>query len=359
MSQPVNQPIGQSVNQQPVDTLERQMAQISLGKEIRLQDPVYGPVVLDEPLLIDLYRSKAVQRLDSIYQGGITAFINPARRTTRLDHSVGVCGLLQRLGANGVEQAAGLIHDVPHTAFSHVVDFLFPNQEHTFHEAHRESVVATSDLPEILDRHGLDWRTVSDAEQFSLLEQPLPDLCADRLDYFLRDGLATGRVTFSEAALLLAHLRVWQSKIVVEGIDVARWLGDRFMAIDEAVWCSTQEVGWYVAMARALGAAMQAGVLAEADLWGTDEAVMQRLRAAQLPEVQRWLDLLRPDVRFVRDDVHPDLVTLPKVRAVDPPVLLDGHVQPLSRLDADFHRRKADYVAGKQGQWGLGIKYPA
>jgi uncharacterized protein len=349
--------ISQSVvNQSSADTLERQMTQVGLEKGIRLHDPVYGPVVLGEPLLVDLYHAEAVQRLGFIYQGGITAFINPARRTTRLDHSVGVATLLHKMGAGLLEQAAGLIHDVPHTAFSHVVDFLFPNQEHTFHEAHRESVVAASDLPEILDRHGLDWRTVSDAEQFSLLEQPLPDLCADRLDYFLRDGLAIGLVSSTEAAQLLAHLHVWEGRIVMEEIDAARWMGDRFMAIDEAVWCSTQEIGWYVAMARALGAAMDAGVLTEADLWGTDEAVMQRLRAAQLPEIQRWLDLLRSDVHFVRDDVHPDLVTLPKVRAVDPPVLSDGHVQPLSCLDADFHRRKADYVAGKQGQWGMRIE---
>ncbi len=35
------------------------MTPISLENEIRLHDPVYGPVVLDEPLLIDLYRSAA------------------------------------------------------------------------------------------------------------------------------------------------------------------------------------------------------------------------------------------------------------------------------------------------------------
>ena len=81
------------------------MAHIYL-EEICLHDPVYGPVVLGEPLLIDLYRSKAVQRLGSIYQGGITAFINPARRTTRLDHSVGVMILLHKMGADVLEQAA-------------------------------------------------------------------------------------------------------------------------------------------------------------------------------------------------------------------------------------------------------------
>ena len=329
-----------------------------MEKGIRLHDPVYGPVVLDEPLLVDLYQAEAVQRLRFIYQGGITAFINPARRTTRFDHSVGVMALLHKLGANLLEQAAGLIHDVPHTAFSHVVDFLYPSQEHTFHEAHRETVLVASDLPEILERHGLDWRTVSDADRFSLLEQPLPALCADRLDYFLRDGVGMRLVFSAEAAQLLAHLRVREGRIVVDDQDVACWLGDRFIAIDDAVWCSVQEIGWYVAMARALGAAIEAGVLTKSDLWGTDEAVLQRLRASQLPQVQHWLDLLRWGVHFVRDDVHPDLITLPKVRAVDPSVLTDGQVRPLSHLDPDFARRKASYLAGKRGQWGLRIEYP-
>ena len=94
----------------------------------RLRDPVYGAVTLDAPLLRDLYHSEAVQRLGDVYQGGITAFIKPERRTTRLEHSVGVMTLLRRLGAGVEEQAAGLIHDVPHTAFSHVVDFVFPNR---------------------------------------------------------------------------------------------------------------------------------------------------------------------------------------------------------------------------------------
>src|SRR5512139_443872 len=133
---------------------------------ITIQDRLHGTVALDAPLLIDLYHSQAVQRLAGIYQGGITAFINPVRNTTRLAHSLGVMALLQRLGADVVEQAAGLIHDVPHTAFSHVVDFVFPNHEHDYHEQQRDQVIAASDLPEIFARHNLDWRYVAEAENF-------------------------------------------------------------------------------------------------------------------------------------------------------------------------------------------------
>lgn len=57
---------------------------------VLFDDPVYGEVRFTEPLLAELYASEAVQ-----------------------------C-----LRADVVEQAAGLLHDVAHTAFSHVVDFV-------------------------------------------------------------------------------------------------------------------------------------------------------------------------------------------------------------------------------------------
>ncbi len=325
-------------------------------KRLHLHDPVYGAATLTEPLLIDLYHAAAVQRLAHVYQGGVTAFIRPERATTRLDHSVGVMLLLRRLGASPVEQAAGLLHDVPHTAFSHVIDFVFPNREHVYHEEHRDEVFAASDLPEILARHGLDWREVAEAENFALLEQPLPELCADRLDYFLRDGVVDEEAFTADVARdFLGHLRVHGGRLVVDDLDAARWLGEQFIALDDAIWCSVQEVGWYAVMARALRAALEHGVLVEADFAGTDEPLMARLRAADVPEIQRWLALLRRDVAFARDEAAPDLIVLPKVRAVDPPVLHNGAVTPLSRLDAAFARRRAGYIAEKAGAWGLRI----
>ncbi len=323
---------------------------------ITIHDPVYGDVTFTEPLFINLYYADAVQRLTAIYQGGITAFIKPERATTRLEHCLGVAALLRLLGADPVEQAAGLLHDVPHTAFSHVIDFVFPNHDHTYHEEHREAMLEGSEIPAICARHGLDWRYVSDAENFTLLEQPLPLLCADRLDYFLRDGTVdVGTFSAADAQSLLAHLRVWEGQIVVDDLDAARWLGEQFIRLDDVCWCSVQEVGWYAVMAEALRAALELGVIAEADFAGTDAALFDRIRAANAPAIQRWLALLRRDVDFVRDPAQPDLFALPKVRAVDPPVLVDGRAIPLSQLDAAFARHREAYVASKQGEWPLRI----
>ena len=323
---------------------------------VTIVDPLYGAVSFTEPLLIELYYSQAVQRLTSIYQGGITAFIKPARKTTRLEHSVGVTALLRRLGADVVEQASGLIHDVPHTAFSHVIDFVFPNHEHVYHEEHRDDMLANSDLPAIFANYDLDWRYVAEAENFALLEQSLPVLCADRLDYFFRDGVVdVGTFSAADARSLLAHLCVRDRQIVVDDVDAARWLGEQFIRLDDVCWCSVQEVGWYAAMARALRAAMAHGVIAEADFAGTDRALFERIRVADVPEIRYWMALLRPDVDFARVDGSADLEALPKVRAIDPPVLVDDRVVPLSQLDAAFARHREAYIASKQGMWQLRV----
>ncbi len=323
-------------------------------------DPIYGDVCFGQGLLADLHASQAVQRLGSVYQGGITAFIRPERQTTRLHHSIGVAALLQRLGAGLHEQAAGLVHDVAHTAFSHVVDFVFPNHEHIYHEDNRESMVLASDLPEILGAYDLDWREITNPECFSLLEQPLPQLCADRLDYFLRDGAVDiGTFSVEDAHRLLDHLTVHQGRIVVDDLEAARWLGDHFIELDDRCWCSVQEVGWYAVMAEALRAALAGTIITEADFAGTDAEVLDRIGAAGNQEVDRWLALLRHDVDFVRVTAQAagaaELVALPKVRSVDPPVLTEGGVVSLSHLDAGFQRRRQAYIDGKHGIWHLKV----
>ena len=70
---------------------------------------------------------------------------------------------------------AALLHDVSHTAFSHVVYFVFDDPDgQSYHEKRKEPVMAGSDIPEILYRHGMDWRAFVDEERFTLLEQAPP-----------------------------------------------------------------------------------------------------------------------------------------------------------------------------------------
>ena len=107
------------------------------------EEPVYGPSTITSPVLLDIMNSKAMQRLHGVLQHGVSALVGVTRETSRFEHSVGVMLLVRRLGATLEEQIAALLHDVSHTAFSHVIDYVF--DEHVtqgYHEEHKLEYVA-------------------------------------------------------------------------------------------------------------------------------------------------------------------------------------------------------------------------
>src|SRR5262249_45453081 len=140
------------------------------------------------------------QRLKGVKQAGPSAFAFPFKTVTRYEHSLGVYLLLGRLGAGRREQVAGLLHDISHTAFSHAVDFVFSSEEQDHHEALKPVFLERPDVVRALAALGFAPRDFYDDSVYPLLERPLPWLCADRLDYFLRDGLACGVVSPQAAA---------------------------------------------------------------------------------------------------------------------------------------------------------------
>lgn len=319
-------------------------------------DELYGKIEITEQVLIDLIASDAMQRTKGVSQHGITALLGITPPFSRFDHSVGAMLLVRRLGANVNEQVAALLHDISHTAFSHVIDFVFDDHSgQGYHEQKKEEFVANSDIPSILNRHGMDWREVMNEEQYSLLEQPSPALCADRLDYFLRDLEFLRLANDGEICAAIDSLEVVEGRITVNDSSAARWLAYTFIEVDRASWSSFREVGLYQLTAEAIKAAHQYGLIEEADLWGTDEALWEKLQSANHPEVRRWVRLITPGTRFTWSEEQPVFSVSTKVRSIDPPVTDGNSVTPLSLLDPDFARYRNEYLASKQGKWPMGL----
>jgi len=326
---------------------------------MQYDDAVYGPTEISEPLLLDLMTSTAVQRLKGITQHGITARLGITPPFSRFDHSVGAMLLVRRLGARLDEQVGALLHDVSHTAFSHVVDFVCDDQrEQSYHETEKAAFVARSDLPAVLGRHGLDWRAFLDEAPFTLLEQPSPALCADRLDYFFRDLEFLALATRDEIHQALAALVVIDGKIVVTDTDTARWLAYTYIEADRASWSNFREVGLYQLTAEAIKAAIRLDYIEAADWWGTDESLWQTLRSIDNPEVAALRNLISAGTRFTWDADSPAFRVATKVRSIDPPVARATSVVPLSSLDATFKHYREDYLADKRGPWPMRIVSP-
>lgn len=306
---------------------------------MRIDDPVYGPRTVDEPVLKDLVDSDPVQRLRKIQQAGPQRYFMDKTEVTRFEHSVGVMLLLREHGAAVAEQIAGLLHDVPHTAFSHVVDFVYGNEDHEFHERFMEDVVMDSDIPDILDRHGFDVSHILDEDNFPLLERDLPDLCADRIDYFLRD---VNRCAGEPVSRFREALDVRDGRFVLTDRDIAREYALTYIEADERFWANPKEMAIFHLFARAIRRALDIGVLSQDDLFRTDAEVMEMLRDADDPEIAAVLERL-DGIVIALDPDDPDFTVTTKVRYVDPHVVDGGELVRVSDYADEVRARIAEH----------------
>jgi HD superfamily phosphohydrolase len=323
---------------------------------MKYEDVVYGSVPITEPILLQLMQSAAMQRLKGVLQHGISGLIGITQPISRFEHSLGAMLLVRRLGATLEEQIAAMLHDVSHTAFSHVIDYVVDGHDsQSYHDEKKAEYVAQTDIPELLAGHGYEWHDFVHEENFPLLEQPAPRLCADRLDYFLRDSQGLRLAATADIRFALDHLVVADGRIATDNLQAAQWLGYTYMMADDASWSNFREVGVYELMAQALKIALEIGLISEADFWRTDQPVWDILQAHPDPQLQEVLRLVSPHTRFVWDEMNPTFYVSTKIRSIDPDVMVEGECRPLSSLDPDFARHRADYHGRKEGKWPMRV----
>jgi len=280
-------------------------------------DPVYGKFNIEEPVLLELINSKPVQRLKGIAQYGTSKYILENRKVSRYDHSVGVMLLLRKLGASLEEQIAGLLHDVPHTAFSHVIDFVFDNLEQDFHEKFHHKIINNSEIPNILGKYGYDVERIIDEHNFLLLERSAPDLCADRLDYTLRDYL---EIIGDQKRVrnYLNHLIVRNNEIIVDDQEVALQLAEDYLKVDRNMWSRPLEVAFFQIHADAIKIALNENIITEDDMFKDDDYVFDKLRNSDNKEILSKLEMLNPNLKIEDNPDDYDIYSATKFRHINP-----------------------------------------
>ncbi len=295
-------------------------------------DRVYGDVAIEDPSLLALIACPTFRRLQGIRQAGPSAFAFPFKTVTRHEHSLGVFLLLRTLGADLHEQVAGLLHDISHTAFSHAVDFVFSSEEQNLHETLKHEFLDRPDIVAALRPLGFAPREFFDDAVYPLLERPLPWLCADRLDYFFRDGLACGVASPEVVARFLSHLTVIERTIVFTDSSVAREAATLFGEMNRDWWASPTEAYIYNEFADALREGFRLGVLRKEELLADDAHVLAKLEGSSCPIIAEKLDhILNFDPAQINGFVPR---VIPKTRWLDPPVRVGASFRRLSELPA-------------------------
>jgi HD superfamily phosphohydrolase len=295
-----------------------------------ITDEIYGTYEIEQ-ILQDLILSKPIQRLKGIHQGGASYLVNTEWNVTRYEHSIGVMLLIRRLGGSLEEQIAGLLHDVSHTAFSHVIDFVLENESEDFHEEIFEETLMQSEIPLIMQKHGYSIDIILRGD-FPLLEQPLPLLCADRIDYTLRDLYRYKYITKDEVEIFLGSLCVDEDIICIEGIHHAEWFVQTYYREVQDFFMDPLNVYGYDRLIRLLKAAMKVGVISKQDFLLEDEQVLDKVREANSPELLLLLEEIISTVELEENDIDFDIHLKGKPRLIDPTVVYNGHRTDASKI---------------------------
>ena len=148
-------------------------------------DELYGKYYVND-IIFEIMESSIFKRLKNIHQSGGGYLVNELWNVTRYEHSVGTMILSLKFGGNVEEQIKSLLHDISHSAFSHVIDYILKNNNEDYHEIIQEDFLKNKELFGIFKKHNLNLDIIM-STNYNLLDADLPDLSFDRIDYTFRD----------------------------------------------------------------------------------------------------------------------------------------------------------------------------
>ncbi len=328
---------------------ERKTASAAHVMLMIVEDIVYGSKEIKENVLIDLMAAKAFIRLKGICNQGVPKeYILPSQPNFyRYEHCVGVMLALKMVNATLEEQVAGLLHDVSHTAFSHLIDYVFGGGQNEDYQdkIHYKFFADGTELSNILEKHGFNPNKISDLKAYGLLEREQPQLCADRFDYTLRYWAHSGDLTFVKSCI--GAVTAKDGVMVFNSFETAKEFAEKhtIWQPEWKGWGGTQfdmRIRWYI-FGSALEIAIEKGIVAKDDFLETDSYVLGKLKRANDPEITKLLDLLSKPLQYEVTDEEPKVTLKSKFRYVDPMFMQDGKIKKVSEIDNQFNKTTEEH----------------
>jgi uncharacterized protein len=331
--------------------IETEYGDVQLNKEVQL-----------DKILIEIIEHPAFTRMYGIHQYGTTHYVteqleespykgNIQQNYTRWEHSLGVFVLLRRYNAHPLEQIAGLLHDISHTGFSHVGDFLFKSQtdssQTAFQDTTQKSFLEKSGIRNILEKNGINLESVL-IDKFKNLKQAAPEICADNLEYTLKGGLLAGYLSLQEIQFILKNLTLNQNLNRWAFLDelAAFKFGMASLTISEKNSGSVWNAVLYTITAKIINRAFNMGILSSENFLTTtnslkDDNIFNTLKDCTESKIHAYMGCLSNfkkvyDVlEFQQNDSIP---VQTKFRGTNPWILKNNDYKKLTDINNNFQQ---------------------
>lgn|SRR5690606_10918907 len=292
-------------------------------KEMKYIDKIYGEHEFSG-VIEEIIQTNIFQRLKKIHQGGSIFLVNPQINHTRFEHSIGVMLIIKKLGGSIEEQIAGLLHDISHTAFSHLIDYVLDVEGEDYHERRYVDVLKDNELNAVFEKYQLNGTVFIDIEKFKLLEYPLPYLSADRIDYTLRDMFQIGQVSLKEISWFINGLDSLDNRIVLKSKAYGEWFQEKYNFLTTEYFEGEENIEINVIMKKIIKYCLGNGVIQEKDFFEDDFSLIDKIN--QKYNLMQWIDKIRGG------ELENNKLTTKK-RIVDPEIIVNDQILPLSEVN--------------------------
>jgi HD superfamily phosphohydrolase len=319
---------------------------LSFLAHAQIVDTIFGKIDEKNPVTLKLLNHNVVQRLKHIDQSGPLIYIsNEYPHYSRYDHSLGVYALLKRYNVSTEEQIAGIMHDTSHTVFSHLADYILqPQADHT--ESYQDNIhdvyLSKAGLPDVLKPYNLTLEDISPKNpKFTALEQPYPDMNADRIEYNLHTALLFNDLQTSDVQQILNALHYKNKKWFFTDPVQAKKFAKLSTYYTRTFWGNSKSAAQYSITGAMLKYALKNNIITlEEFQTGTDLAVVHKLKNSKDHIVQKLLNiLLNVEQHYiVANSQNFDIHHAVKMRGIDPLVSVNNKLKRLSTISVDFRQ---------------------
>ena len=303
--------------------------------------------------VMPVINSGVMQRLKYIDQSGGAKYFAPKLPAfSRYEHSIGVYAILKKAGVSKKELVAGLLHDASHTVFSHVGDYIWTDDVNEYtkesyqDKIHRE-YLRKNKMEAILNSINI---TIDDADinknDYKALEQHLPDMCADRIQYNIHTGFIMKMISQKDINEIVQDLEFKDNKWFFKNTDIARKFANLSIYFTQNFWGAKWNTTMNIHFANALKRALKLKIITKDDLFSTDENVMKKLLKSDDRIIQLNLQQCQTPLSKIPEQKYKTEKFFPKFRGIDPLIKKkDGTFSRLTEMDIMF---KNNYDTVKQ-----------
>lgn len=333
-----------------------------LKKKTHTFSTLYDNFEIQEDVTRDALNTEALTRMQHIDQGGPLAYFGLCPFFSRYDHCVGVWSLIRKFNGSLNEQLTGLFHDISHTAFSHIADKVFEEEDNDYtNHSYQDSIhlwfLKRSSIDNFCIKHKINIDLLDPENPiYTMLEADLPEMCADRIEYNLHTAYVYKLHTKEEIQDIISHLHYevvsytdtkgntqTNKKWYFDDIIYAKKFAVLPLYFIKSIWNAAYNMVFYKIFSHLIKYALNKSYIKKDDfIFGTDKQILDILYTTNDPLILNSIDILNNIFNHfdvISNGEEYDEILKGKFRGINPLVKTENMVSAkhLTELDLDFN----------------------